>query len=326
MSLHISHCAPAEDAPNGLHELARIRCCTHVQPSACSSQAWCLPLEVLDSSGQMNDQDEIWCVPDAVRSGVIQLHGGHIQQRISEHYAMYWMQLDLAKFENYRAATAYGWQQVLYSLHTPHPYLLKTWHYLPDINHGDGDSEHYRQFCCGREETLTQAGYKGQLPAATAIGIPHSGAGLVMYWLTSDHVGQNIENPRQVSAWEYPRDYGPSRPNFSRATLAIEDKVLLISGTASVVGHTTSHPANTDAQTREMLLNLKTLLNVSSADTAELSESDLNLRIYLRDKQDWPAVKQVLLSAGLSNEQLLPLHGHVCRQDLMVELDGYWMV
>ncbi len=314
MSVQIINAAPDQALPEGLHELARIRC-RHT-PDA---NPWTLPLQVLEGEGM----DELWCVADIPEVTPIQISGGSIQQHVSADYSMFWLQLDPAQFDSFAAATAYAWQQVLYSVQREHPHLLKTWHYLPGINAGDGDNERYRQFCLGRAHTLVQAGYSGPLPSATAIGIPDAQAQLVIYWLTSNKPGRNIENPRQISAWEYPRDYGPSSPNFSRATLDSRHGLLLISGTASVVGHATSHPLNTLSQTDEMLANLDKLLEVSCGENSHSDFDRPSLRVYLRNPADWQQVRARLSTAGFNLNKLLPLSGEICRRDLMVELDGF---
>ncbi len=314
MSLQIINCLPGQVVPDGLYELARIKC-----RSTPHRKPWSLPLQVLEGP----EIDELWCVQDAVSITPIQISGGTIQQHQSNGYSMFWLQLDPAEFDSFAQATAYAWQQVLYSLQLDHPHLLKTWHYLPGINDGGGDDERYRQFCLGRAHTLMKAGYQNPLPSATAIGIPDPDANLVMYWVTSNNTGQNIENPRQTSAWEYPRDYGPSSPNFSRATLDAEHGLLLISGTASVVGHATSHPLDTVSQTSEMLINLNTLLEVSGSRCAKIDSQLPCLRVYLRNPSDWQLVREKLLESGFDQHHLLPLAGEICRRDLMVELDGF---
>ena len=49
--------------------------------------------------------------------------------------------------------------------------------------------------------------------------------------------GTPVENPRQVSAYRYPREYGPQSPTFARALLPPSPRVpLLLSGTASIDG------------------------------------------------------------------------------------------
>jgi chorismate lyase/3-hydroxybenzoate synthase len=39
---------------------------------------------------------------------------------------------------------------------------------------------------------------------------------LQVYGLAARHPGTPVENPRQVSAWRYPRQYGPTAPTFAR--------------------------------------------------------------------------------------------------------------
>ena len=83
----------------------------------------------------------------------------------------------------------------------------------------------------------------GGYAAATAIGLPSPPDQLHVHWLATKQPGIAIENPRQVSAFAYPRDYGPVAPGFSRAMLLPGDTpLLLISGTASIVGHASQHP------------------------------------------------------------------------------------
>ncbi len=77
-------------------------------------------------------------------------------------------------------------------------------------------------------------------PAATSIGRQDDDRVLQVYWLAGNEPGRALENPRQMSAFHYPRQYGPSAPTFSRAMQV--GGGLLISGTASVRGHASHHP------------------------------------------------------------------------------------
>lgn len=314
MTLRILHASGEAPVPEGLSALATIRA-----TGKSDYKMWTLPLRSLGGA----TQEETWYVSDdsAVQATSREINGGCMECRVSDDYAMVWLQLDPAGFADFQAVTEFAWQQVLESMQDYHPQLLKVWHYLPGINEGCDDQEQYRQFCVGRAQALDALRCHQILPAATAIGIPDHKAPLVMYWLLGREKGRNIENPRQVSAWKYPRQYGPASPNFSRATLDELSRVLLISGTASVVGHATSHPYQTDKQTAEMLQNLEALLTAVDALTPE--KCDLQLRVYLRDVSDWPMVGAELERAGFPVSQLLPLQGDICRSDLMVELDGY---
>ena len=89
---------------------------------------------------------------------------------------------------------------------------------------------------------------------------------LQVYWLAARVAGTPLENPRQVAAYRYPRQYGPQSPTFARAMLppAGSDMPLLLSGTASVVGHETRHPGDVLAQLDETFANLDSLLDIAS--------------------------------------------------------------
>ena len=268
---------------------------------------------------------------------------GHwqLQHRHADHLAMSWLQFDLAAHADTAAATRWAYAEVLNHLATSnHQNLLKIWHYLPGINVGAGDRENYRQFCVGRVQALRDHGITSTMPAATAIGIPVDGgqtpqdvtrsaadqqAGTeqqaVFYWLSGTMAPDNIENPRQLSAWQYPPQYGPASPMFSRASVLRlgEQRLLLISGTASVTGHATAYPGDCAAQAKEMLENLRSL--VAAAGMPYAPEKML-LRVYLRQPGDWPQVQLCMQQAGFNAGQMVPLYGDICRRDLLVELDG----
>lgn len=209
-----------------------------------------------------------------------------------------------------------------------YPHLLRIWNYLPDINGGTGDNERYRRFCVGRGRALAEAGLEdARMCAATAIGTHDDRFRL--FALAGRDPGQSVENPRQVSSWEYPPVYGPRSPAFARATavaLAGGRTALLISGTASVVGHATAHPGDVLSQTDEAVSNLAALLTEAASELqvpglARFGE-EAAARVYLRDAADWPAVYRRLRQHWPS----LPLAGFlgdICRRDLLVEIEAW---
>ena len=102
-----------------------------------------------------------------------------------------------------------AWQQLSAN---GHAHWLRTWTYFDDILQGEGDAERYRQFCLGRARGLPRdAGF----PAATVIG--SASPGFWLWVIAARSPGQRFENPRQTPAWQYPREYGPQSPGFSRA-------------------------------------------------------------------------------------------------------------
>ena len=208
-----------------------------------------------------------------------------------------------------------------------HTQLVKIWNYFGEINCGEDDSEKYRQFSIGRAEVFAELGINDEVvPTGTAIGTK-DGSGLTLIALASNHAFRPVENPRQVSAFNYPRMYGPSSPKFSRGGLVSLDnhKLFLISGTAAVVGHESNFPYDTPLQTTETFKNLTYLCEaISNLDDIQFELDDQSiLRVYLRDPADYAlAVEEIEQHLGINHEQVAYLHGIVCRRELMIEIDG----
>jgi chorismate lyase/3-hydroxybenzoate synthase len=209
-----------------------------------------------------------------------------------------------------------------------YPWLLRTWHFVPDINRGSGDGERYRQFCLGRDRALAESGFRqGELGAATAVG--SQGRDLRIHCLMGRAPGEPIENPRQVAAYRYPRVHGPRPPAFARAValpLTGGDCAVMISGTASIVGHETMHPGDTPAQLEETIANLESLLGEAARrlERPRLAQFDGNslLRIYVRRSADWANVWPRLRRAW-PNARLTGLQADICRRELMVEIEAF---
>ena len=215
-----------------------------------------------------------------------------------------------------------------------YPHFLRIWNYLPDINQECGGLERYRTFCAGRRQVLdaTLAGVETRLPAASALGFPASGlragdnpaeGGLRLYALAGRETGEQIENPRQISAFHYPPEYGPRSPSFSRAVLKHWGGGryhLYISGTASVVGHTSRH-SELMAQLDETLVNLKALLAEASQRAATPLQPAL-LRVYVRPDYDPAPLREHIAQAVGSTVPMVFLQADVCRQELLIEIEG----
>ncbi|HEX9981710.1 MAG TPA: Rid family hydrolase [Thermoanaerobaculia bacterium] len=200
-----------------------------------------------------------------------------------------------------------------------YPYFLRMWNHVGDINGVDGGTERYQRFCVGRWQAFAEAGYAlaSDLPAASAVGI-QGARGLVTYFVAGRAPGMQVENPRQVSAYHYPRRYGPKSPSFSRATVAGE--TLFISGTASVVGHETVHAGNVTAQLDETLRNIgvvaeRALPNGGLANVAVT-------KTYVRDANDQASIAAALEPAMSASCAHLYLAADICRADLLLEIEA----
>ncbi|GAB2571534.1 pteridine-dependent deoxygenase [Dyella jejuensis] len=197
--------------------------------------------------------------------------------------------------------------------------VLRIWNYIADINHGAGDAERYKKFCDGRAAGVGDFFANG-FPAATAIG--HHGPAhlLQIYLLAGIDAGCAVENPRQVSAWRYPRQYGRTSPGFARAMLMPARDALAISGTAAVVGHASAHEGDLEAQLHETLANLEALL--ANADMPAGFDTHSPLKAYVRRTIDASRVREIL-QQRLPGVPVLLMHGDVCRSELLVEIDGW---
>lgn len=203
-----------------------------------------------------------------------------------------------------------------------YPHLLRSWNYIHDIHRGSGDQERYRQFCLGRYRAVSAAdGFEQNLPAATVIGTARPG--MQICFLAGKVPGVQVENPRQTPAFRYPRDYGPASPSFSRGTLLRDEGLLLMSGTASVVGHATRHPHDVEAQCGEIFTNIGALLERA----AELAGSESGwapqlLRVFLRQATDLDRIRPRVEAEFGAAAPVLWLRGDICRTDLAMEIDG----
>ena len=206
------------------------------------------------------------------------------------------------------------------------PHLLRIWNYLDAITEGEGDAERYRQFCVGRARGL--GAFDAQtLPAATAIGRCDDARVVQVYWLAAAEPGTPLENPRQVSAYRYPRQYGPQPPSFARAMLPPRgaDMPLLLSGTASVVGHRSLHAGRLLAQLEETFANFDSLIGAARERAPDLPAhfgSGTRLKVYVRERDDLPLVAEAFAARFGGGVPHLILHAAICRRDLAVEIDG----
>jgi chorismate lyase/3-hydroxybenzoate synthase len=204
----------------------------------------------------------------------------------------------------------------------PTRHVLRIWNYLDSINAGEGDDERYRQFCAGRSAGIDGL-FGSAFPAATAIGLRHGRGLLQMYWLAARQAGVPMENPRQISAWRYPRSYGPAAPTFTRAMRApTQPEQIYISGTAAIIGHASRHAGDTLAQLDETLANLDSLLAPTRGNCALRFGPGSVLKVYLRRGEDASTLRGALRDRLGADTPMLILHGDVCRAELLLEIDG----
>ena len=206
------------------------------------------------------------------------------------------------------------------------PHLVRCWNYFSGINLAVDGLERYRQFNIGRQEGFRAGGraLDANLPAACALGT-HGGP-LVVAFLAAREAPIQVENPRQISAYDYPPEYGPRSPTFARASLlaCADGEFLFLSGTASIVGHRTLHVGDAGAQTTETLANLHAVIAAANraSRVGGYALGDLALKVYLRNADDFAAVRARIESAPDAPAEMVFLQADICRRDLLVEIEA----
>ncbi len=210
---------------------------------------------------------------------------------------------------------------------TGYSQLVRIWNYVPSINEDAVEGERYWQFNRARQESFLsrQRPIVDTVPAGSALGTP-TGSPLVIYFLASRVAMRAIENPRQVSAYYYPSQYGPTSPTFSRAALLTEPagKTLLVSGTASIVGHESVHTDDVAAQTRETIANINILITEANRLSGHpyYATDMLAYKVYVRNPEHLSTIEAELRAAVGHRATVTYLHADVCRRDLLVEIEA----
>ena len=212
-----------------------------------------------------------------------------------------------------------------------YPYWLRAWNYLGDITVGEGEGERYRRFNAGRYSAVgLSSGIEQNLPAASALGMEESAesGGFVLCCLAGKKPGAQIENPRQLSAALYPPRYGLRSPMFARAALVPNGRgaQLLVSGTASIVGHESLHIGDPERQLEETARNFEALVDAAMrADVGRpraVSVRLESLKVYLRNSADYDRlIPRIRALFAVENEPLV-LRADICRRELLVEIEG----
>lgn len=287
----------------------------------------CVPLEVLPAGG---------CAETAWLS-----HGPFVDGQCGSlcyrhnHVALFgYITLDEADFPSTGGRSAL--QQVSEAAYTAifetltttgFRHLARCWNYLPRINADGGGMERYRQFNIGRQDAFVAAGRAHRAGAPSACALGTANGELVVYFIATHTEPLAIENPRQVSAYSYPQNYGPRSPTFSRASLLPLPglDVLFISGTASIVGHETVHEGDVVAQTAETLRNLEVLVEQANRRSAigGFAVRDLRMKIFVRHPEDQVAVADTLQCQLGSDLDVVWLRADICRAELLVEIEAF---
>jgi hypothetical protein len=208
-------------------------------------------------------------------------------------------------------------------------HLARIWNFIPAINEpSPAGLENYREFCHGRSLAFEQRhghAFTTRVPSASAVGC--QAATLTVAFAASPAVPRHVENPAQIPAYDYPPDYGPRAPSFSRATIVPDRNgtTVFVSGTAAIRGHATVAPDDLVGQLACTLANLNEISRACGLGPHldRGRASGRHFKVYLRRPADQPFVAELLdEKLFVAGDRVSYLHAHICRQTLLVEIEA----
>ena len=221
--------------------------------------------------------------------------------------------------------------------------VSRLWLYQGGITEEEEDVERYRELNRARTEVFDEVDFKTNpllhhdgsreiYPASTGIGTGEHGlviAGLAVQTERKDVGILSLENPQQMSACDYPKEYSRKSPKFSRATAIRMGDYLTtwVSGTASIIDAETVHCGDAAKQTEQTLDNIENLISAENftrlgwrgagATLADLAK----IRVYVKHAEDFE-VCRAACERRLGQVPAVFALADVCRPDLLVEIEG----
>ncbi len=219
--------------------------------------------------------------------------------------------------------------------------LTRQWNYIGNINYTDGKLSNYNIFNYHRFSAYSQS-FINDYPAATGIGAECTGLMVQGICIDSRYLTSiSIENPEQIPAYNYSDNilysnpaYRSMPPLFSRARLLLLNNIpieMFISGTASINGETTISEQDIKMQTHKTIENIKKLISVDNlidhlqnhCIEKRIINSKINyIRVYIKNADDYLLVKEIV-EKELNNIPALYVQADVCRDNLLVEIEGF---
>jgi enamine deaminase RidA (YjgF/YER057c/UK114 family) len=221
--------------------------------------------------------------------------------------------------------------------------IVRQWNYIGNILQIRSGFQNYQTFNEVRNEYYQKYRTIPGFPAATGIGMMHGG--VILDFLAIE-AGKSlklkpVENPNQVNAYEYDQkvlrglktkgQLLKHAPQFERALMVINSKAqqIFISGTAAIIGQKTIGKGDIKEQTLVTIENIKKLTDVdrisqiAGNDFATGGKFSL-IRVYIKSGEDFEAVKNICRE-HYPNVPALYVEADICREDLLVEIEGEFL-
>jgi enamine deaminase RidA (YjgF/YER057c/UK114 family) len=217
--------------------------------------------------------------------------------------------------------------------------ITRQWNYIEGILSSKESHQNYQVFNDSRTQFYQDHFRERGYPAATGIGMKAGGI-LIEYLAIKSNNVKNvpIDNPLQIPAHKYHQDCLKGLPAGNRKTtpkfergryVSIHgEEIVFVSGTAAITGEKTTNPSNAEQQTRLTIDNIDRLISKENLENCKIIPGMLDynyLRIYVKNKQDFIPVRDICRSK-YGNLPIVWLQADICRDDLMVEIEGTLIV
>lgn len=221
--------------------------------------------------------------------------------------------------------------------------VFRTWIYQGHIVAGEGETQRYKELNRARSDFFRgtrflqdhlpkDRGDAAVYPASTGIGADDGDVAMSCVAIRSnreDVVVAPLENPNQISAFDYSETYSPKSPKFARAMLtSFDDRAaVFVSGTASIVNEETVFVGDVVGQTNQTLDNIEALISGANIAKHGVCGFDAKLedlvvaRVYVKRAEDYAAVRAIC-DRRLPGVPTVYTRADVCRDDLLVEIEG----
>ncbi len=212
----------------------------------------------------------------------------------------------------------------------PYNSIVRQWNYVEKITGFEGENQHYQLLNNARSTFYNQTEWVDGYPAATGIGADFGGINVDIDALLDGGKQRcritPIDNKLQVAAHAYSEcvlfdaNKDKATPKFERAkSLDVDgfNRLTYISGTAAIRGEESVANLDVVEQCENTLENMAQL--VDEGETMEL------LRVYLKYAEHYEAVERYL-SQNYSDMDIVYLQCDVCRDELLIEIEGISML
>ncbi len=213
--------------------------------------------------------------------------------------------------------------------------ITRQWNYIEGILDTRDHHQNYQTFNDARtrfyQDHFRERGY----PAATGIGMKAGGI-LIEYMAIRGQKLKNlpIDNPLQIPAHKYHQDCliglptgdRKTTPKFERGRYVSlrGEEIIFVSGTAAISGEKTSNPGDAARQTWITIDNIDRLVSEDNLAKNKIASGNFEfnyLRIYVKETKDLIKVREIC-HYRYGDVPIVWLQADICRDDLMVEIEG----